>query len=200
MIALVVIAAAAAFGLAVLIAKALVVDEARGRVQRRLSRHLETTIASLPEPVRDEWAEEWRNELAAITTMPFTAASFVRHVRQSASQMVGEPQFALALRRPGLAGRRDAAPSLMTVGFGAKMIGLARLIRANPDPASRFMKPLRLARAVSVVGAISLSSQLWFAVVGGSAVIGLLAPGAITITIIWFCSWLGARARRNGRG
>ncbi|HTA12714.1 MAG TPA: hypothetical protein VK765_04765 [Solirubrobacteraceae bacterium] len=94
MIALVAVAAMAVVGLTLVVAKALAVDEARGRVQRRLSCHLENTIASLPEPLKDEWADEWRSELASIITMPLTAARFVRNVRRSAAQLVPEPALA----------------------------------------------------------------------------------------------------------
>jgi hypothetical protein len=109
MIGLVVFAGVAILGLVGAIAKALAVDETRGQVQRRLARHLEDTIASLPEPQRDEWAEEWRNELAAIIAMPLTAARFVRGIRQSAPHLLGESApVSSPVRRRHLRPRSDS--------------------------------------------------------------------------------------------
>jgi hypothetical protein len=76
--------------------RALAIDEVRGRVQRRVAAHVERTIAGLPEYLQDEWADEWRSELAAVISMPLTAARLSRGLRETAAQMVGEPVVLLS--------------------------------------------------------------------------------------------------------
>ncbi len=53
---------------------------------------LERTIAALSPELRDEWADEWRAELASIAEDPLTAARWARGIRRSAR----------ALTTPGL--------------------------------------------------------------------------------------------------
>ena len=91
---LVVLSLAAAFILMVF--KALAVDQVKGQIQRRITAHLEATIADLPDALQDEWAEEWRADLAMQISMPVTALRFVRGVRRSAHELVGEPALAPA--------------------------------------------------------------------------------------------------------
>lgn len=78
-------------GIAVMVLKALAVGEAKGRIERCITRHLDATIAALPDDTRVEWAEEWRADLASIITMPLTATQFVREVRRSVAQLTREP-------------------------------------------------------------------------------------------------------------
>ncbi len=101
------LAVSAAFlGLVVLVVKALIVDEARGRVQRRVAASLEATIASLPIEIQEEWAEEWRGELAAAISMPWTAFAYVRNVRESAEQLVVAKALELVLTETARASAR----------------------------------------------------------------------------------------------
>ena len=81
---------------AVLVARALAVDEVKGRLQRRIRARLEATIVQLPDALQAEWAEEWRAELAAIITMPLSAAQFVRGIRHIAGQLAPVPALAAA--------------------------------------------------------------------------------------------------------
>lgn len=61
-----------------LVARALAIDEVRGRLQQRIAKGLEDTIESMPDALRAEWAEEWRAELAAVQAMPDAAARSAR--------------------------------------------------------------------------------------------------------------------------
>lgn len=77
-------------GLLGLIAKALLVDEARGRLQRQIRADVEATIAALPIELQEEWGDEWRAELAAVISMPWTATKFARGLRQAADRLSDE--------------------------------------------------------------------------------------------------------------
>jgi hypothetical protein len=100
--------------IALVVARGLAVDEIKGRIQRRITTHLDATIAALPDELQAEWAEEWRADLAMNISMPVAAAQFVRGVRRSARELVHEP----ALVRPGL-GNHPPTPSSRGVGWGA---------------------------------------------------------------------------------
>ncbi len=78
-------------GIALMVVRALAVDEVRGRIQRRQWARLEKIIEQMPVELREAWAEEWRGELAAAIAMPLTAAKFIRGVQKSAADLVGEP-------------------------------------------------------------------------------------------------------------
>jgi DNA-binding NarL/FixJ family response regulator len=77
-------------GVIAAIAKAFAVDEARGYFQNRVRADVEVIIASLSPELQEEWADEWRKELAAMISMPLTAIRFVRGLRQSAASLVGQ--------------------------------------------------------------------------------------------------------------
>jgi hypothetical protein len=77
--------------LLVTILRTLAADEVRGRIQRRVRQSVEHTVASLPEDLQAEWDDEWRAELAAVISMPLTAARYARGLRQNAAQLVAEP-------------------------------------------------------------------------------------------------------------
>lgn len=79
--------------LAVAVARALAIDEVKGRIQRRITARLDETIGALPDALQAEWADEWRAELASIITMPVSAAMFVRGVQRSAGVLVSEPSL-----------------------------------------------------------------------------------------------------------
>ena len=82
---LVVLGFIAALGLGVL--RALVIDQVRGQIQRRIIASVESTIASLPAELQAEWGDEWRAELAAAMSMPFTAARYARGLHHSATRL-----------------------------------------------------------------------------------------------------------------
>lgn len=81
-------------GVAFMVLKALVVDQAKGHIQRYLRASLEATIDALPAEVQAGWAEEWRADLAMHSSMPVTALRFVRGVRRSARKLIGDPALA----------------------------------------------------------------------------------------------------------
>jgi len=74
--------------LVLIVLRSVVADEMKGRIQRIITGSLENTIAALPPHVQDEWADEWRAELAAIIAMPLSAAFWVRSVSRSTPQLV----------------------------------------------------------------------------------------------------------------
>jgi hypothetical protein len=80
----------------VVILKALAVDQVRGQIQRRITASVDAAIASLPDELQAEYAEDWRAELAAAISMPVTAARLARGLRQSAIELAGEPALAPA--------------------------------------------------------------------------------------------------------
>ncbi len=82
--------AGSATAVALVIVKALAVDEVRGRIQRRVAERLEATIATLPPELQREWADEWRAELRTVISMPIAAARLARGLRLSASELAGE--------------------------------------------------------------------------------------------------------------
>jgi len=74
--------------LAVAVARALAVDEIKGRVQAAARSSVERTISALPAELQAEWADEWRAELAAVITMPLSAAQYARGLRRSAHELL----------------------------------------------------------------------------------------------------------------
>lgn len=101
---------------AALLTRALAIDEVKGRIQRRITAHLDATIAGLPDELQAEWAEEWRADLAMVITMPLTATQFVRDVRRITGELVAERAFALTTDgRPASA--RSTWASHVTQGF-----------------------------------------------------------------------------------
>jgi hypothetical protein len=85
---LLVLVAVCALGVVGAVVRALLIDEARGRLQRRISADVERTIASLPQGLQAEWADEWRAELAATISMPLAASAFAWGLRKSATELV----------------------------------------------------------------------------------------------------------------
>jgi hypothetical protein len=75
----------------VAISRALLADEARGRIHRHAAASVEATIASLPPGLQEEWADEWRADLDEYRSMPLTALVFARNLRVAVRQLVDEP-------------------------------------------------------------------------------------------------------------
>jgi len=111
-------------GLALMVAKSLAIDQVRGQIQRRITADVEATIAGLPEELQEEWAEEWRTELAAIVSMPITAARFARGLHRSAQQLVADPALAPA----GIADNRPH-PAVRAARWRINNLRLSRLRR-----------------------------------------------------------------------
>lgn len=61
-----------------------------GPIQRHAIATVEDTIASLPSELQAEFADEWREELAATLSTPIRATRVARDVRQRASRLTGE--------------------------------------------------------------------------------------------------------------
>jgi hypothetical protein len=76
--------------LMVLVVRSLLVDEAKGQLQRCVRASVEATIAALPPALQDAWAEEWRADLEAVITMPLTALKFAYGLRRSVGELVGD--------------------------------------------------------------------------------------------------------------
>jgi hypothetical protein len=81
--------------------RGVAVDEARGRVERRITESVESKIAALPPQLQDEWADEWRAELAAVISMPITAAQFARGLEDSIGDLLADAAFAPTTTRAG---------------------------------------------------------------------------------------------------
>jgi hypothetical protein len=82
-----------AAGLAAAVAKGILGKEIHGRIEQYIVRSVEATIASLPEALQAEYADEWLAELAATLAMPLSAAAFARGLRRSAALLVGGTQL-----------------------------------------------------------------------------------------------------------
>lgn len=74
----------------VIVVRWLAVDEIKARIQRRLVQQLEAIIASLPNELPAECADEWRADLATVITMPVTATLYIRALRRSSRELLGE--------------------------------------------------------------------------------------------------------------
>ncbi len=109
-----------------LVARALFVDEVRGRGRRRVARHLEMTIASLSEELQERWADEWRADLAEVIEMPLEAMKFVRNVRRSARQLADEPGPALDGSALPDIGDRAAAVAALCEAIAADGLSVRR--------------------------------------------------------------------------
>ncbi|MGB7684357.1 MAG: hypothetical protein WBL45_01075 [Solirubrobacterales bacterium] len=103
-LAIIGVLAAVILALAVAVFRALAIDEVRGRIQRRVEESVEATLASLPEEQQAEWGDEWRAEVAAMKSTPFTAIAFARGLRHTAGQLAGDPALAPAGATPARSG------------------------------------------------------------------------------------------------
>jgi len=138
-------------GLGVAIAKGILTKEIQGRIERRIKRSVEATIASLPETLQAEYAEEWRAELAVAMAMPLTAAAFACGLRATAAVLASQPtprlgpdwEFEVWLSPAGLRVRGDTAAAettlqhalLLAPGHVAALNNRGRLRHARGDHA-----------------------------------------------------------------
>jgi hypothetical protein len=170
-------------GLLLMILRALAVDQVRGQVQRRLTAKLEAIIASLPDELQAEWADEWRAELAAVISMPLTAARMVRGLRHSASALVGRPKLApananVATSQPG----RSALPRRVSTVLAAVTLPKISIFGVMP---SSLLRPRVLLPTVCLAITVLVPSlALPAAVVGILSVIVLVLP---PVLLIAFC-------------
>ena len=112
MIAALGLIAAAVLSLLLLIARGLLTDELKGRIQQRTRAHLDATLDALAPEVCARWEEEWRAELAAKLGMPVTAWQLVHGIRATAAELVAEPATATAAVGNLGARRRRATAAL----------------------------------------------------------------------------------------
>jgi hypothetical protein len=87
------------------VAKALLLDEIRGRIYRRTQENVKTVLESMTPELQAEFESEWLAELDSVKSMPFSALRFARGVRQSAAELMCDPALAPAAvpRRLGAA-------------------------------------------------------------------------------------------------
>ncbi|HET7445377.1 MAG TPA: hypothetical protein VFJ57_12025 [Solirubrobacterales bacterium] len=111
-----------AFG--VFVVRSLLLDELKGRMQRKARSKIEETINSLPVQLQDEWGPEWRAEVASMSSMPLSALAFARGVRKSAADLAGEA----ALGPPAAARNEAAVPGRRRKGRGSRPSLLERLV------------------------------------------------------------------------
>jgi hypothetical protein len=109
--------------LGVLVLKALAVDQVKGQIQRRITAILDATIASLTPELAAEWGDEWRAELAAVISMPITAARYAWGVRRTAREFIAAPTV-VSIRFRSLARRIDTVRAFVSIG----VVSLARRI------------------------------------------------------------------------
>jgi hypothetical protein len=156
--------------LALALLRSLALEEARGRIARRVRRSLEQTIESLPPELAAEWGEEWRAELAALESMPLSAIGFARNVRRGAAELAGAP----ALAGAGGAAGAPVAGTSTDPRWPARVRQLLARLGAGPGPL-RLMKRSRRFRVVAIfAGGAGLVADL----------IALSAPAAITAVAI----------------
>src|SRR4051794_22974053 len=90
--------------LAWIIARTLLIDEIKGRLQQRSKATLEEGIQSLPEELREAWAEKWLKGFAAVASMPISAARYALAVCKLPKTIEGAREMverAIALLSPG---------------------------------------------------------------------------------------------------
>lgn len=183
----------AAVGGAVVIARALLVDETRGRLRRRVTASVEATIESLPPDVRDEWAEEWRADLEEVLAMPLTALAFARNLRLAARELVGDsvPVPSPVARKPltGIDGFRGRWKARRQSAGLARRPGLVTLPRQW-----RGMRTGLAATGVSMVVSATITG------VSAALSLGALAYYTLVAGVVVCAVGIGLRrARRRGR-
>lgn len=102
-----------------LIARGVLTDEIKGRLQQRTRAHLDATLDALPTAIRECWEGEWRAELAAKLDMPVTAWQLVCGIRRTAAELVAEPALAAAAQTHGAPQRRRLPITPMPQRAGA---------------------------------------------------------------------------------
>jgi hypothetical protein len=125
-------------GAVAVVIRALLVDETRGRIRRRVTAGVEATIASLPQELQDEWGEELRADLEEVLPMPLTALLYARNLRLAAQELVDREE-------PALAGAL-AASQPGERGSGRRLSD--RRSRARPTGPPRLARALRWLRSV----------------------------------------------------
>jgi hypothetical protein len=153
--------AGAIVGAAIVIARALLVDETKGRLRRRVTESVEATIASLPPELREEWAEEWRGDLEEVLSMPLTALLFARNVRVAARELAGAQDVV-----PALADARTSSwSSLRRVPARLQRSGWVRGLGGGARAAATFSRNAILGLsgwplAVKLLGGFLIGSTL----------------------------------------
>jgi hypothetical protein len=161
--------------IAVLVARALAVDEIKGRIRLRTEASLEATITALPDQLQAEYAEEWRAELAVVITMPLTAAQFARGVRASARQLVADPALAPA----GVDGQTSGRGRLQADAVGRAQRTL-RDVRRRTTRVVASLQASSLTRLERAANSIFVPAANLLALV--SAIVGVVAAVARAVT------------------
>lgn len=184
------VGAGAVMGGFVLLLRALLVDEARGRLRRRIAASVDATIASLPPELQEEWGEEWRAEMVALMSMPLVALMYARNLRSSARELVAERGLALvaatAPTQSRWAGLRARWPRTRNAlrGFGSR-------VRAALASLAVVRSAIERAHMLVVVIASSLTGALITAIAAIRVVRIASIGAAVLITAI-----VVARGRR----
>lgn len=101
-------------------------SSAAGTVRRRISDSVEATIAAMPPQLQNQWAEEWRAELAVMISAPLRAAVFARGLRHSARELIEAPAKrdadGLARARSGSAVRKPVGSTIALPGYAAGVL------------------------------------------------------------------------------
>lgn len=195
MTAIVVVIAAFIGALTLTVVKALAANEIKGRIERRITAHLDATIAMLPDEVQAQWAEEMRADLAACISMPITAMQFVRGVRLSAGQLIAQPVPAAA--HPERASAHP--PGSTTLG---RCTALVAAIMLRGQHVISTMPPTLLARGMTVAMAVDgvcvslvvVRDDVVGVVAGVAGVISAAVAAAMAVIIV--VARAGARDQR----
>jgi hypothetical protein len=191
----------------VLVLKALAVDEVKGRMQRRIRANVEATIATLPEELKAEYAEEWRAELDAIITMPLTASSFARGLRSSARELTATPALQPveatvgAVRRGARPRRTQTARTLAQLRdrIARRIVGRATDGRSEslPRGSDAFQRQIARDRHAHAVTLLTIAWVRFFArfvplVAGIVATVTALTSASVPVVVV--LSVIGASA------
>ncbi len=175
LVALAVVIAGAAGALA----RALLIDQVRGQIQRHLTQSVESTIATLPDDLQAEWGDEWRAELAACIVMPVTAARFARGLRARAHKLVDDLEPAVPTKVSShRGGRWPPLPRAVSVRriLPRGLLGACERVLSRVDMS--FVANVA-ARAAAVVGLLVVAGRVvgLLVVAGGVVAVGGVVVG-----------------------
>jgi hypothetical protein len=180
--------------LAILVFKALAVDQVRGQIERRIRASVDATIASLPSGLAAEWEEEWRADLAETISMPVTAARYAWGLRQSARQLRSDAALARAgtVEQPQQR-RREMKSILPLRRLTAEWVGgLGRWCRRNAAGVIALLLALTVSclAVLEVLGADQINVAILLAATNTAE--GVVATIiALTVAVLCFLEVLG---------
>lgn len=115
----------APLALLVLVLRSIATDEVRALIERHIADRVEASIAALPPELRDEWADEWRAELASMRSTPVRAAKFARGLRQSAVELTANSAHTGSARNAVAGYPSSADPLCLARGYATASAVLA---------------------------------------------------------------------------